>query len=533
MKKLILHILAIYTIFMMVVSCSEDFLDTKPVTTLTEADFYKTINDARKALVGCYDGLQRIDGNYYAFPVVSEFLADYAFAGVGASDDYKCQIIDEFDINRSPGEVNIFDEVWKSYYFAIYRINKLLQYIDNINWGDSISIKNQIISEIRFLRAYLYFDLVRLFEKVPLVTTPVTGVIPQSEPDETYKLIADDLLFATEYGDSIIRPGRANKWAAKALLARVYLFYTGYYNKPNLVNKVTKEQALSGLEDIINSGKYELIPEYKDLWPAASTKINNTGDGLVSTYAGKDNKETIFAIKHNITSDYNGNTDGNHWLVMVGLRQQKNNFSPYGKGWGGVTVLPTFYNSFEIGDKRRDASIIAIQEEGLNFDISDQREYTGYTNKKYTPLAMPNGRDLAEYNGAVNFMIGQYQDYVAIRYADVLLMAAELGSSKAQEYYDMVRQRAGLSPKEVTIKNILEERRYEFAFEGICYWDLLRQGLDVAAAAVDITMEVKSGGKPEIKRIKGENLLKTRGFQQIPKNQITLSNFVIKQNQGW
>ena len=517
----------------MVVSCSEDFLETKPLTTLTEADFYKTIKDARLALVGCYDGLQRLDEVWNAFPVTSEILSDLCFGGTGAGDGYGAQIIDEFDINRSPGEVNIFNDLWRSYYFGIFRINNLLKNIDNIDWKDSISLKIKIIAEARFLRAYMYFDLVRLFERIPLLTEPSSAIVPQSDPDKIYKLIADDLLFTAQYGDSVVLPGRANRWAAKAFLARVFLFYTGYYNKQDLVGKVTKTEVLGGLEEIISSGKYGLIEEYKNLWPAASTKIDNSGKKLVSTYAGKDNKETIFAIKHNITSDYEGNVDGNHWLVMLGLRQQKNNFSPYGKGWGAATVLPSFYNSFESGDKRRDASIIAINEEGLNFDITDQREYTGYTIKKYTPIAMPDGKDLAEYNGAVNFMIGQYQDYVAMRYADVLLMAAELGSSNAQEYFDMVRRRAGLQSKPVTKENIMNERKFEFAFEGIRYWDLLRQGLDVAASAVDVTIEVKSGGTSEIKRIKGENLRKTRGFQQIPKDQITASNFVIQQNQGW
>jgi hypothetical protein len=361
--------------------------------------------------------------------------------------------------------------------------------------------------------------------------------VPQAEPDDIYAQITDDLLFAAENGDEEVSPGRVNKWAAKSLLARVYLFYTGYYNKTDLVGKVSKTQALQGLEDVISSQKYGLVgtsndgKEFKDLWPAASSKANSAGDGLETTYVGKDNKETIFAIKYNITSDYNGNTDGNHWLVMLGLREQS--FCPYGKGWGACTVNPKLYNAFENGDKRKTASIIAIQEEGLNFKNSGQREYTGYSIKKYTPLSLPDGRDVAEANNAVNFMIGQFQDYVVIRYADVLLMAAELGSANAQTYFDLVRQRAGLTSKTVNQDNIMAERRFEFAFEGIRYWDLLRQGLTVAASTIAESTTVLNGGVQATKTITQQNITKTRGFQMIPYNQITLSAGVLTQNEGW
>ena len=162
--------------------------------------------------------------------------------------------------------------------------------------------------------------MVRLWENVPLLTEPSNENIPQATPDSTYTVIAEDLLFAAQYGAETVEAGRVNKWAAKAMLARVYLFYTGYYGKDDLVGLVSKTEALEGLEEVITSDKYGLIEEYKNLWPAASSSLDESGVGLNSTYAGKDNMETIFSIKYNITSDYDGNTDGNHWLVMLGLR---------------------------------------------------------------------------------------------------------------------------------------------------------------------------------------------------------------------
>jgi hypothetical protein len=225
---------------------------------------------------------------------------------------------------------------------------------------------------------------------------------------------------------------------------------------------------------------------------------------------------------------------------MLGIRAQ--HFTPYGKGWGACTVLPSLYQAYETDDTRREASVIAIAEEGLDFDNSDQREYTGYTNKKYTPMSTyvldeESGeyvvKDVAEANGAVNFQIGQFQDYVVMRYADVLLMAAELGSTNAQDYFDQVRERAGLASKTASQANILAERRFEFAFEGVRYWDLLRQGVAAAAGTIAVSTTVQDGGVDFQKVISATNITEKRGLMLIPQTQISLSAGVLKQNDGW
>lgn len=512
-------------------ACSESFLDSEPITSLTDKNFYKTTADAEMAIVGCYDGLQILYQNGVAFPVGAEVFSDNCFSGLGKTDALNYQLLDEFDLSLSPADVDVLNVNWGNYYNAIYRVNVLLQKMDQIDWDGNTTMRNSIEAQARFLRAYFYFDMVRLWEKVPLLTEPSIENIPQSEPDAIYKVITEDLLFAAENGSETVEAGRINKWVAKAYIARVFLFYTGYYGKSDLVGLVSKSAALQGLEDLIATGNYELIADFKNLWPAACTTINADKDGLETTYAGKDNKETIFAIKHNITSNWNGNTDSNHWLVMLGLREQT--FCPYGKGWGGCTVDSKLYQAFETGDTRRNASIIGFAEEKIDFDNSGQREYTGYSIKKYLPLCMPNGKDLAEYNGGTSFMISQYQDFVSMRYADVLLMAAELGSANAQTYFDQVRTRAGLTSKPVTQANILEERRLEFAFEGIRYWDVLRQGIETASTILAQSATVLTGGVSASKTIKKENVLKTRGFQMIPQTQINLSDGVLKQNEGW
>lgn len=533
------HILVAVAVSMGLFSCSDSYLDTESKTNLTDGSFYKTVADMEMALIGCYDGYQRTtsDGGV-AHYVTSELLSDNCFGGTGNTDGRGYQALDRFDITQSPSDNNIFNQTWISYYAGIFRCNTLLTKMEASDWSDQAATVNRIAGEARFIRALLYFDLVRLFERVPLLTAPTTDNVPQADPTDTYKLIVEDLKFAAANIPADAYPkakasendGRVTSFAAKALLARVYLFYTGYYAKDDL--DVTKAEVLAGLEDIVDSGEFDLLTTYKEMWPAASY-IPNADDNKLdkSGYAGAGNVEVIFAEKFNNTSDYNGMVDGNRWLVMLGMRNT--NWSPYGKGWGACTVNPKLVNAFATNDQRKTASIIDIAKEGIEakYDKKDQREYTGYSNKKYTPTALPDGT--SDTGGDNDFQISQDQDYIIIRYADVLLMAAELGSNNAQNYYDQVRKRAGLTTKTVSQANIMEERRFEFAFEGLRYWDLLRQGLDVAASTIAQSQKVLSGNAEDEVVITAENIKKTRGFMQIPNTQITLSKNVLTQNAGW
>lgn len=530
MKNLKIYILAA-TVFA-TVGCSKDFLDKEDVTTVTDANFYKTPADAYKALVGCYDGMQRSVNDASNINWVSEVMSDNAFGGTGNADGLWVQMLDEFNKLRAPTEVNTFNGNWNNSYNAILRCNMLIKNINNVSWGTDTALKATYESEARFIRASVYFDMVRMFGNIPLVTEPTKDVVPQANPDEVYKLIASDLKFAAENLPSVnyssqapATYGRVTKWAAKSLIGRAYLYYTGYYSKPDLAGIITQAEALAHLEDVITNSGHGLVAEFKNLWPASLDK-----------YVGENNKETVFAIKYTFTSTWGGNTDGNHWMVMNGIRGLTG-FYPYGQGWGGATVTPKLWNAFAANDTRKVASIISIAGEAVPFgedQRADQREYTGYTNKKYTPLNKPNGKSVTDSIGGENsFMISQFQDFVVIRYSDVLLMAAELGSTKAQQYFDEVRARAGLTPLPVNKENIMQERRFEFVGEGIRYWDLLRQGLTVAGAAVAENTTVLNGDISTPKVILASNLQQTKGLLQIPKNQIDLSNGVLKQNEGW
>lgn len=400
--------------------------------------------------------------------------------------------------------------------------------MDQIDWNGDETLRNTYESETKFIRAYIYFEMVRLWGNIPLLTEPSTENIPQATPAEVYTVIAEDLVFASENLPSVsynsVDNGRVTKWAAKSLLARVYLYYTGYYGASDLVGVVSKTQALGYVEDVISESGHGLVDDFSALWPAAS----------LDNYAGEDNKENVFSIKYTYTSDYNGNIDGNHWMVMFGMREFTS--YPYGNGWG-VTVNPKLWDAYDANDTRQSATIIGVEEEGIPFDkIDSQREYTGYYNKKYSPMSDEDGSSVVTAVGGASFQINQFQDYVVMRYSDVLLMAAELGSANAQTYFDQVRQRAlkeNFSSISVSQENIMTERHLEFALEGIRYYDLLRQGVNTAASTIAETTELLSGGVSDTKTITSGKIQETQGLQQIPNTQITLSNNVLQQNAGW
>jgi hypothetical protein len=406
----------------------------------------------------------------------------------------------------------------------------LLQNIANVDWGDSSALRRKYTAEAKFIRAYCYLDLVRLFEKVPLVITPTLDNVPQASPDSTFSQIMSDLRYASDSlpadNYKTVPSGRVTRWAAESLLARAYMFYSGFYGKSTIGGE-TAATALAGLEDVIAHSGHSLVSDFNTLWPAPS-KAKDV------TYAGEDNPEVVFSIKYSSTDNWSGDATGNRWMVMEGIRSQS--IYPYQAGWGACTVDPNFWNLYPSNDTRRFATIMSIADENLAYTkSSDCREYTGYFMKKYSMLCDQSGTSIVS-----NFQTGQYQDFFVVRYADVLLMAAELGSPNAVNYYNQVLLRADPSATpaaSVTKADILAERRLEFAGEGLRYWDLLRQGVDVAAATIAANTTVSyfqdgTANPPSAAKLEA-NIKATRGFQQIPNDQITLSSGTLKQNPGW
>lgn len=384
-----------------VTSCADSFLDVESKTESTTGTFYKTEKDAYRALIGCYDGWrQTSSAGSIGFYEGSEIMGAECFAAGGNGDGRGLQAVDRFDISQSPADLNLYEGDWKNYYAGVYRCNELISREEQIEWAATNSKRSVYMGECHAIRALLYFDMVRLWGNIPLFTTPVNENREPSDAKDVFAVIFEDLKYAAENipadaypkANAAMNDGHITKYAAEALLARAYLYYTGYYGSEP--EGVTKADALAAVEDVIASKEFSLVSEFKNLWPAASAGVAEVGDTktLYGTYAGDGNSETILAMKFTSSQDYNGNNDGNRWQVMVGMRGL--NAAPYGKGWGTMSVDPAFVSEFKSGDTRRSASIIDWEAEGITSlaafgdTYRDQREYTGYTIKNILHYVM-------------------------------------------------------------------------------------------------------------------------------------------------
>ena len=544
--------------------CSDSYLDTDSKTDMNATSFYKTQAQADYAVIGCYDTYQRTvsNGSWPTLFQAAETMSDDCFGG-GGPDDRSDRLMDRFSMSYKSDAVSLFNGIWGDYYKGIYNCNLLIASLNNISWS---SPTDRIVaeSEARALRGLEYFDLVRMFENVPLLTTPTKEIVPQATPDSVYALIVRDLKFcadnmpADQYKDKSTNLGRITKYAAGAMLARVYLFYDGVYNNNaggTVPGGLTKAQALQYCEDAIGSNNYSLESNFAHLWPAASAKAVAKGGDVDPDYVEASN-EIVWVVKFNNDQNWtNGYADGNRFIVNLGMRNVTA-YAPYGNGWGACPITPYAESLFATGDTRGTATIINCTDIGAySAQIqTDCMDYTGYVNKKYCPLIYSDGSSVPANQTDVtggNMQTSQDQDWILMRYSDVLLMAAELGSSNAMTYFNLVRERAygdkihdlAAAP---TTTQIWEERRKEFMGEGIRYFDLRRQGLDefVKAQLGQASTNGSTSGSPisvynnrNKETISSsyveDNIRAKRGFWQIPHDQITLSGNVYKQNAGW
>lgn len=540
MKKILAYILSL----MVFCSCS-DFLTIEDLTQKNSSNFPKTQEDIYSSLLSAYAALGEIDGAYWQhFLILSETMSDDRFGG-GSTVDRMILAVNEYKKSQD----NMYSHIWSKYYKGIHRVHFVLESIDKIAWENEMQ-KNKIIGQAYFLRAYAYFDLCRLFGTVPLVLSTKSESLPKASADELFSHVFSDLKTAIDLLPvlqlSDIPEGErslATKWAAEALLARAYLFYSGYYKKEaiQLTDGFTlnRQEVVKYLDDcIVNSG-HDLIPDFRNLWPYSySNKEYGYAKDNNLKWIGEDgdNVETVFAWKF---SPKAGNF-ANRVNLYFGIKGQDQ--IPFGKGWGFGTVNPQLYELWPENDLRKQASIYNVNDPtegttGFVWNGESNQQETGFWQKKYIPINVRNATgsvvnySVTMYGATTNFQENNTQDIVTIRFADVLLMAAELGSSKAQDHLDRVRTRVNLASVPVSIENIKKERRFELAFEGVRYYDLLRWGdaekeinkiRNVPAYTLNVLTPVTVKFRPE-----------TGGFLPIPENEILLSNGVLEQNPGW
>jgi starch-binding outer membrane protein, SusD/RagB family len=499
-------------------ACSEDFLDLQPLDQEVTTNFYSSEEQAFQALVAVYDVLTYHSTSVSWAPIitVSDILSDDAFAGGSdANDGFDW---DQLNNHNIPTTNPIIHSVWIKNYIGVYRANQFLEVIDGTE--ASQAFKDRSKAEARFMRAYFYFEQVRLFENIPLLTSTISGPSeysqPQASPQDVYNQIALDLVEAIDNLPASLpetEAGRVTKWAAKALLARAFLFYNGVYGADMTAGQVTvnRTYVLQQLEDLIANSGHDLLEDY----------------GNNFRLEGELGVESVFEITHGDSPpwwdwNYPQGGHGNLASQMQGPRVAGS--KKWDRGWSFGTVNHKLAEDLK-NDPRFEHTILTQQE--LDGILTKGYQHTGYFSRKYSSDAEHQG-------SGGQFELNRTTNHRVIRFSDVLLMAAELDSPNKQQYLDRVRERVGLLSVPATLENIFRERRLELSLEGIRYYDLIRSGM--AVAQQELTHSGIRGplyeGDQQIFDVTTFNPV-TRGFMPIPQTERDLSAGSLVQNQGY
>jgi starch-binding outer membrane protein, SusD/RagB family len=489
--KNIIRTLAIAAACMFISVSCDDALDEGAEYSLDAENYFKAPADYERALVGAYDLLQ----TSYLDMWLGEIASDNSIAGGESVTD--TESLHQIDAMTHGGVNQELRSLFRWMYAGITRVNYIYEFKDNLEFDG----KNRILAEAAFLRAYYYFELVKFFGDVPLIIDKRLSASEISAQQRTpkaqvYAQIENDLLFAAsnlEWTTSV--KGRITKGAALALLGKAYL----YQNKFN--------EAATTLDQVINEGPYDLFSDFAGIFRVAN----------------EDSPETVFDIQ------YVGLEGGSYGCFVclegfaaVGFHGIRGYEGPIYRD-GNSYNLPTqdLVNEFEANDPRLDASILDIEKfKAAQADpstvkyVSGGGGHTGFYNNKYLKRADELGLPDDDLTSPVNHKV--------IRYADVLLMAAEAHNRKAapndalaRTYLNAVRDRVDMDPVNSSgaalTAAIYHERRVEFAGEGLHFFDLVRTG----RAAAEINGFVV--GKHELFPLpQAEIDLARAGWQQNP-----------------
>ncbi|WP_298538751.1 RagB/SusD family nutrient uptake outer membrane protein [uncultured Aquimarina sp.] len=458
MKKIKYNIKSIvfFVLLTMIVSCSDDFVDVASEDENSE-DFFNSEEDYQSALIGAYDLLQ----STYLNVMLGEIASDNTLAGgESASDTPGIQEID--DMVHTPVNAQLRD-IWSWMYAGVNRANYIMEFQDKTDFAG----KEEVIAQTRFLRAYYYFELVKWFGDVPLaidrrILFGEETDFDRAPKEDVYALIEEDLQFAADNLPAIqAETGRVTQGAARALLGKVYLFQDKF------------SEAATVLDQVI-AGPYDLVTDYESIFEQE----------------GENNIESVFEVQY---TDEEGAgfgclqcSEGN---VAVGFNGIRNYSGPlFESGFSFNIPTQEVVDTFEAGDIRLDVAILDIDawaaDQGATF--STGFEHTGYFNRKY--IARQGDLNTGDAN------LTNPNNYRAIRFADVLLMAAEAHNKKSPSndgqaliYLNRVRSRAQLGDVTATgaalTDAIYQERRVELVGEGHHFFDLVRTGR--AATEID------------------------------------------------
>ena len=588
MKK-ILSIAAIAAMTFSLVSC-ESFLDSENYWSKDSSNFPVNETDADQMISGIYNNLNIVIGNspLFAHHMWSEAASDNCLGGGGAND----MAAQAMDLMMNFGS-SMYNGFYTARYKGIARANAAIEALPNLSAYMSADKVNQYMGEAFFLRAWYYYELASMFGNIPCpVTTTADPTLPQISGEALWGQIIEDCKIAADImpakkgtGD-----GHVDKYAAEALLGRAYLFASGFYGLSSIAlpayeneaigvsiaegSTISKEEVGKYISDCVSNSGYQLVDDPHNLW--AYTNRCSVEDEK-SPWKGKGykwaeddgavNPEAMFVVKFNTQPSW-GTTIGysNQTALYWGVRGQSldnGECFPFGTGWGMCPVNPSLVDDWkaaEPGDKRLDASIISVDKwSSYKFGGDSNIQESGYYQTKIMPVlawSEENGKYMKSFTNVMfpglswsegnedNFQLNSVNDMIVIRFAEVLLMDAELNGSQAS--FDKVRARAGLGSKPVSEENIRNERRWELAFEGVRFNDLRRYGESYAVTALDKQQGVhcyNSGVEGTNDAAKynggyGKRYNETKGFVRIPEAQISLSagagaEYTFTQNDGW
>lgn len=450
--------------------------------TNTAADYFTSYETAKQVVTAAYvPAMWEFQGTYFSEFFFGDIMSDDALKG--GQNIYDMSDVYYLENFKPADNLTILLDYYRAQYQGVARANLAIEQISALDTDDDLTdqLKNNLLGEARFMRAFYYFRLVRAYGAVPVVTKPIYSAdgwkVPRAESAQKVydDVINPDLKFAaanlpkkSEY--AAVDMGRATQGAAQAMLLKVYLYQKNYTEAKNWGDRFLADQA----------GEYSLCANYADNF----------------TLEGENGPESIFEIQYMLdpTSDY-GEGDGfTRGTFTPILTRARSGLSGTVTGWGFNRPTHNLYNEYEAGDPRRDATILVPLASEIKNPAEDK--YLGdelITIKRTMYDVATRSYPALDHDtrGPINLIV--------MRLADFYLMYAEAcqGSSTSWDYIDMVRDRVGLAPADRTgdfNTALRHERRVELAMEGHRWFDLCRWGI-----AKDVMNAYRAGESDEVK----------------------------------
>ncbi|MEC3905810.1 RagB/SusD family nutrient uptake outer membrane protein [Tamlana sp. 2201CG12-4] len=459
MKNKISHsILLLITVLLM--GCNDDFLEKSPLGQYATDNFFTDAKGAEAGVNGAYSYLRHWDIVVWPYVMMGDISSDDTY--FGNKNNKPGVEMDQFNFTPASFGGAVCDNWYTGNFVLIARANLVINSEPYFEFEESL--QKRILAEARFIRGFAYFNLVKAFGGVPIITdvTPELDgeFLTRASEEETWAIAEEDLNYAienlpekSEYHESQL--GKVTKGAAKAMLARAYLFRNDFAN----VEKYALE--------VINSGEYQLHPNYEEVF----------------MLSGENGSGSVFEVQAT-RSDTGTKLGIDKYSTMQGSQ---------GLGWGISSPTPEFEAAFEADDPRREHTIAYIGDILYDGQTEVKRNSPNHGTMWNQKALLPKyafdpsvsiGGGGGGANNPVNVRI--------IRYSDVLLMAAEAlnengNPAQALIYLNMVRERARdgnptilpdvtTTDKDALRTAIWHERRVELGLEQGRYWDILRQG---------------------------------------------------------